>query len=413
MKLWIIDDEKHIVEYLKKCIEGLQLSFLEIVTFDSAKEALFRIERGDVADIVLTDIKMPEVSGIDLARLLEGKSKVIIISGYSEFSFAQQAIRYGVYDYLLKPVFPDDVERILKRLLREMSVYSLIDSISLKSFYLSLFLGEMEDNIQFLNCYHALISQGYTPRKVELGDECLLKFHFRNQEFGFVKDKNSNESISSNVVRKFIKEIFSVEVERWEIAEEINLELILDNDMTLISNLINSYTDFQNIAIKLKIIKKLIENSLFNIDQYALSELLNLTEGDELLHFISNHVAVGNNIIKNTAEQMYQLQNYICTHLGEPLSLDYLADMIHIHPVYLSRLFKEKTGVKISQFILEKRLQKMKELLLETDLKVKTISELVGYQKTQNISEYFKKTFGYTPNEYCKLMHPKKEFRNF
>ena len=83
MKCWIVDDEKNIVDYLFKTINWRKYGFQEVVSFTSSKEVLFRIEKGESPNLLLTDIRMPEVSGLDLAQRVDPLTKVVIISGYS------------------------------------------------------------------------------------------------------------------------------------------------------------------------------------------------------------------------------------------------------------------------------------------------------------------------------------------
>lgn len=71
-------------------------------------------------ELLITDIRMPKISGLDLCRhIFEKKypTKVMILSGYGEFEYAKQAIQYGVSEYLLKPILKDEFEEILEKML--------------------------------------------------------------------------------------------------------------------------------------------------------------------------------------------------------------------------------------------------------------------------------------------------------
>ena len=85
-----------------------------------------RLIREQKPDAALVDIKMPGLTGLELIRLLRGEGSgclFVIISAYDEFSFAQQGVKLGVFDYLLKPVDDQELARVLMALgqkLREM-----------------------------------------------------------------------------------------------------------------------------------------------------------------------------------------------------------------------------------------------------------------------------------------------------
>ena len=77
-----------------------------------------QILRTENIDMILTDIKMPVMDGLELARRakeLFPEIRIVIFSGYNDFTFAQEAIRYGVTDYILKPVDPDNFHEIIEK----------------------------------------------------------------------------------------------------------------------------------------------------------------------------------------------------------------------------------------------------------------------------------------------------------
>lgn len=78
-------------------------------------------------------------------------------------------------------------------------------------------------------------------------------------------------------------------------------------------------------------------------------------------------------------------------------SLQYLAEAMQINPVYLSRFFKEKTGINFSDYLLKKKMETASKLLKETSYSIYEISELVGYSNDKNFSRAFKKYYGVPP----------------
>lgn len=105
-RILIVDDEPKTREGLKKTLGIWSEGRYEILSAESAKEAMGVIERQGV-HLLITDICMPEVSGLKMLEELNkknGKLVVIILSGFPEFDYAQQAIQLGVINYLLKPI---------------------------------------------------------------------------------------------------------------------------------------------------------------------------------------------------------------------------------------------------------------------------------------------------------------------
>jgi len=96
-----------------------------------------------------------------------------------------------------------------------------------------------------------------------------------------------------------------------------------------------------------------------------------------------------------------QIVNYIMDNLTNDLTLEQLASLVHINSSYLSRLFKSTTGVSLSNFIVEARIEKAKFLLInEKNKPIKTISEEVGFKNIHHFSNTFKKLEGQTPANY-------------
>ncbi len=94
------------------------------------------------------------------------------------------------------------------------------------------------------------------------------------------------------------------------------------------------------------------------------------------------------------------IKQYIGEHYAEDVSLNSLADMFYIHPVYLSRLFKERTGINFIDYITDVRISKAKEFLQKPSYRICDVSQMVGYESPRYFSKLFKSISGMTPKEY-------------
>ena len=105
----VAEDEKPLLRGIKKFIEEIDSRFTVVKCAVNGKEAMDYLSVNQV-DVVFTDINMPLVDGLELMKYLREEhpeTVVIVISGYSDFEYAQKAIRYGVKEYLLKPIVKD------------------------------------------------------------------------------------------------------------------------------------------------------------------------------------------------------------------------------------------------------------------------------------------------------------------
>lgn len=117
-KLLIVDDEEDIREGLADMIDWHALGFEVVAKLKDGKDAIEYIQ-SDKVDVVLTDIKMNVLSGLDLAKYIHENHldiKIVFLSGYQEFDLAKQAINYNVVHYLLKPTDLDEVSASFQKL---------------------------------------------------------------------------------------------------------------------------------------------------------------------------------------------------------------------------------------------------------------------------------------------------------
>ncbi len=117
-KVLLVDDEAVIVRGLEALIDWRAEGYEIAAVCQNGREALDYLRENRV-DLVIADVMMPEMTGLELLETVKREkisdASFVILSGYGEFAFAQQALRYGCMDYLLKPIERDDLLAILRR----------------------------------------------------------------------------------------------------------------------------------------------------------------------------------------------------------------------------------------------------------------------------------------------------------
>ncbi|TDF95048.1 response regulator transcription factor [Paenibacillus piri] len=131
-KVILVDDEIWSLEGIRKVFDWQHMGFAIAAQTTDASEALELI-CSLKPDVVVTDIRMPEISGIDLLTLSRKRgitSEFIIISGFAEFAYAQEAIRYGAFDYQLKPIDPVEAKQLLTKLKLRLHEKQLAENVN-------------------------------------------------------------------------------------------------------------------------------------------------------------------------------------------------------------------------------------------------------------------------------------------
>ncbi len=121
-KLIILDDEPEIRRGLANYFPWDEIGYEVAGCFDSPQPAL-EFMRENRVDVILSDIKMPKMSGLEFAKRLResgNTARIVFLSGYKEFDFLKEAMEYKVFDYLLKPVTPAEIRKTFGSLRDEM-----------------------------------------------------------------------------------------------------------------------------------------------------------------------------------------------------------------------------------------------------------------------------------------------------
>lgn len=122
-KFIFVDDEDLMRDFFAEVMDFKAYGFTLVKMFSTAEEALEYLKITKDISVVITDIKMGNMSGIDFCeRVREYNQKIlmVVLSGYKDFEYAQRAIKCNVFDYVLKPTLYEDIEMLFKRLKKQL-----------------------------------------------------------------------------------------------------------------------------------------------------------------------------------------------------------------------------------------------------------------------------------------------------
>ena len=152
-KVLLVDDDEKSLKGIRAILLRADTSFKDICECCDGSQAEIMLQK-EKFDLVITDIRMPKMDGINFirrAQMLSHKPKFLIMSGYQNFSFAREALKYGVKEYLLKPVGRLELIESVKKIEKELEQEEFFSSEKIKNDLLLSILRIKEINFIFLN----------------------------------------------------------------------------------------------------------------------------------------------------------------------------------------------------------------------------------------------------------------------
>ncbi|MCR1898462.1 response regulator [Irregularibacter muris] len=382
IRVIIADDENRICKLIMKLIQWDEIGMIIVGTASNGVEALELIEK-EKPDIAITDIRMPGYDGLQMiekAKAINKDLEFIIISGYGQFEYAKKAIEYGVKDYLLKPINQEELLQALHKVKEDITKKR--GQVALKEQYeSSLNLRGKNVRTSFLN--NAIESNGKDSTVNSLEEIC---FDF-SKKFIHRVERLDKEGIKKEILH-LQGEISQSDIEREE-CRSLMHEIARIYYLTMKSNKIEA----GDTPEESKILEEAIDNS---------------QSIEDLFHVLIDHIDTSLTLLldKDRAgnlRQINQAKKYIEENYMKNITLEDLGTHIGFNPSYFSSLFKKETGTSFIEYLSQIRMEKAKELLRESDLRIQDICLMVGYNDVKYFSKSFMKYTGLKPNEYRKI----------
>ncbi|WP_379158821.1 response regulator [Paenibacillus sp. sgz5001063] len=502
-KVLLIDDEPSSLEGLMLWIDWGALGFEICGTCSNGREGIEQMRKLQ-PDLVITDVNMPVMNGLEMVaawRLEEPvKIRFVILSGYSEFEYAQTAIRYGIHHYLLKPIFPEEtveelieIHQELERENRQLLLNQLASSETVTAGMKRMLLNKPDDlqvqalpaglpegmewwNVLLLQTIPELypelrgrvaalvaeqqamylvdleagslavvfgygnryphtaedvlapLQQEYTGKPVfisigaagksprHLADsyrtakEAGQHFFYRTLPVGYI----SYQEINDNP--------FSYHYDHIQLMDAI-LAPVNTLDLEGFRQAVNSAAhSFREQHVAPDVVKKLVIHLMYQmvgltpeggeVRRPLLPVSLDAAEIPHTMLNLTRLMKLLSTCGEACIEQLMQAQrqgshgivqeinHYIGEHYRESLTIQKLAEIFYLHPVYLGQLLRKKNGIPFNEQLHNLRIEKAAVLLRQSSLKLSEIADLVGYANYGQFLKQFEKKMGTGPGQY-------------
>ena len=308
---------------------------------------------GNRADVLLTDICMYQMSGLEVAekvRTLYPWMKVVLLSGYKEFEYARQAMRCQVYEYLIKPIDYEKLREIFRQIRQELDQSNQEEKL-LQSF------GE-EAYSRVLG-----LTKAVTGSVMGEGEQTWIAYARLTPILQEVPPQ-----VKQILVQRLLHEMY---------------ERIVNKDKTLADSF----------AAKLRALTFPDEEDNSESSKTVIELLTELR--DELV--LKNLIVSEKTVIDDSIAKAC---NYINNHLGEDFTCGDVADFVHLSQRHFIRRFRSEMKETYTDYLLRMRMEGAMRLMDENGIDARDVAQAVGYQDEKYFRQLFKKYVGCSPREY-------------
>lgn len=354
----IVDDKDIVRRELKRLkIWGDCSGFTICKEATNGEEALDFI-KDNLVDLVITDIRMPKVDGLELLRAIVESKRcplVVLLSDFSDFTYARQGIIHGAFDFIPKPVNEDELTTLLLRA--------------------KLFLDQSLVEHKLTEKIDYRYIEAHQPSETKLNLEII-------QELISFDSKEVMEKISQKV---------SQMSEQQEWTRNTFEELLESSITSILAKLLLEWPCLENY----------IDYDFFRA-RSILSNQTRSTLCNDYLNKIEELLRLLQTLRCNPSERgvIAEVCAYIRSHIEEEVSLHAISENLYVNKNYLSELFKQKTGMAFTEYVTKVKMERAKILLLKQEQKAFEIAERLGFKDTEYFSKVFKKYTLMTPTQF-------------
>ncbi len=344
----------------------------------NAGEALELIEQKN-PELVIADVHMPEMSGLELLENVHQKSKdtsFIMLSGYSEFGYVRKALMEGCIDYLLKPVNKQDLLAALEKVRNiqkeQNELKKWTDTISKTPLFHFFTQFNPKETISDMEANSWNSNEASDSKK--LSDELIHAVETNNKDLIMEKSKALHWMLTQ------ADDLFVNMELNYIIYELLHLAITVDDSI-----------DQQEVLQFIS--DSVLDNKEKEKEENSLQKVM-LDYGEYLCELRGNQ-SIG---------MMGEIENYMKKHYAENITLKDLGKRFYVNSAYLGQIFKKQFGESFKDYLNGLRIQKAEELLIYSDKKIYEIASEIGYKDIDYFINKFIAAKGCTPAKFRKQM---------
>jgi two-component system, response regulator YesN len=445
-RLLIADDEALEREGIEWIVTRMMPNTFEIIHAENGRVAIKKADEFR-PHIILMDIKMPGIQGLEALKEIKAQhpqTKMILVTAYEYFEYAKEALSLGAKEYLIKPAKRDQIVELLQRMVAEIDQEQRKrdEELEMRDKYFQLLpLAEAEMALVFMSDQVNETDVGSLADILGLSIDkgCALvlalpELRLTSEKELDTEKKKIYETVKS-LAKGFIKDRTGCVVSsmvHWHMVifllEKAHMkdEVLRDEALSLGTRLVETLHHQRSIDANVGIgsVRAGIEGIRRSYFEAVFASTYHKKWGS-LCHFEDlsgfsmeeqreaaetaserTYVKLAIKRIREEREQrtwsvLDRAITFIQEKFHEDLSLEDVAEHIHLNSYYFSKVFKQQTGETFIDYVTRLRIERAKGFIRDRQFSLKEICYQVGYKDPNYFSRVFKKVTGVTPTEYA------------
>lgn len=349
----LIVDDSSVARMVLKKINAWHPQSAFVITGEASNgvEALAEIEKNHY-DLVITDIEMPDMNGLELLQIISDKYpdlKVILVSTYRDFDLVRTGLIHGAFDYLVKPVTTGAMFKTFERLQRKCT---LSQPQPLRMDTLEGYIEYIHELMQLEEKLPTDVIHGYR-------ESIMKKFSIPGNE--------------RSVISMGIKALLAKTFEKHPSIGVDELAMTIMGHMS-------------------------VKNCMKDHEQSKIGNMIEFECAIEATCHVFREMLLpsyGNEFVQKVVVQV--LENF-----NRPQSVNCIAQQLFVNRSYLSQVFKKQSGMTLSAYLTRVKMVRGSMLLVATNKSVAEISTTLGYEDKEHFSNVFRSHVGMLPRAYRK-----------
>ena len=389
-KILIADDEPKIRRGLHAQIDRLGLPCEVCAEAEDGEIALEAAERLR-PDILLVDINMPFVNGLDFIEALRrtrADARVILITGYEEFEYARRALELDVHAYLLKPINVEELRRAVETAIDQLEVSRQ------RNRHFEWAIAQIGNRREFLR--EEFLRDAVSGRlEADEIREFRVYFDFPEPQRMMLMLISARSSAAGEKPWQHTLRQYALQDALQDGPEGLAYRCLFSDDR---GNVLLLYDAPPELDARLtEAVRAALGGELGLTVQLETEPVVSLTRIAEAYDSAMERML--------SSAQLSPIVDgakaYIAAHYADPdLSLMEVAEALNAHPAYLSRTMKQELGMPFAKYLTNVRIGKAVQLMRDPSIRIWKVAELVGYSGGNYFSAAFKKVLGVSPADY-------------